>query len=223
MSRKRGRRTAGAAPASNDMMPALALLAASMAITPSVLPLDVHQFRVLSRDSGPNNYYRTIDEAGHSFIRGTYRPSLQTVTLFEPVPDSWHRGAKRLSWRWRALVLPRGGNECVPGKGDAAANVYVTWKRGLKWYSVKLIWSSEGDIGRTCNRIRNPFVASDSVILRSGAATGRWEEEEVDPDALFREHFGDDIPELQGIGLLTDGDQTQSVSAADFADFVLYR
>jgi hypothetical protein len=31
------------------------------------------------------------------------------------------------------------------------------------------------------------------------------------------------LPELQGIGILTDGDQTHSVSAADFAGFVLYK
>ena len=45
---------------------------------------------------------------------------------------------------------------------------------------------------------------------------------------LFRQHFtnGDprsEVPELQGIGLMSDGDQTGSISAADYAGFVLYK
>lgn len=194
------------------------VLAAALAL---VYPLDVKSFGVLTRDSGPVNYYRLVDSSGQRFIRGIYEPPLQTVTLFMPLPDQFRRGPLRLRWRWRAIELPKGGNECAEGKGDSAAAVYVTWKRGLRWYSVKLVWSADATVGSTCNRIRNPFVASDSVILRSGESGSRWRTEEVDIDALYRQHFGDDIPELQGIGLLTDGDQTRSVSAADYADFTL--
>ena len=65
-------------------------------------------------------------------------------------------------------------------------------------------------------------------MLRSGPPTGVWQEEEIDPDSLFRAHFeggnpAAEVPELQGIGILTDGDQTRSVSAADYTGFVLYK
>ena len=191
-------------------------------------PLDVHAFKVLERDSGPRNYYRTMSEDQEDFIRGVYSPSLKTVTLFAAVPDELHRGVRSIRFRWRARVLPRGADECKPDRGDAAANVYVAWKRGLRWYSVKLAWSTEAPLGATCNGTRNPFVASDTVIVRSGGPTGSWEEVEVDPDQLFRTHFEGgradaEVPELQGIGILTDGDQTHSVSAADYAGFVFYK
>jgi hypothetical protein len=191
--------------------------------------MDVREFRVLQRDSGPRNYYRWVTEGSdEELIRGVYSPQLQTVTLFAPLPEALHRGVRLMRFRWRALVLPRGGNECLDGRGDAAANVYVTWKRGMRWYSLKLVWSTEAAAGATCNVTRNPFVASDSIILRSGQPTGLWYEEEIDPDALFRQHFeggnpNAEVPELQGIGILTDGDQTRSVSAADFAGFVFYK
>jgi len=78
-------------------------------------------FKVLERDSGPRNYYRTMSEVEEQeFIRGVYSPSLQTVTLFAPVPDELRRGARSLRFRWRALVLPRGGNECKSGRGESA-------------------------------------------------------------------------------------------------------
>jgi Protein of unknown function (DUF3047) len=191
-------------------------------------PIPLGAFRVLERDSGPRTYYRTVAESSESFIRGVYGPSLETVTLFAPVPDDCRRGVRLIRFRWRALVLPRGGNECAAGRGDGAANVYVTWKHGLRWYSVKLVWSTEARVAETCNSTRNPFVASDSIILRSGGPTGVWREEQIDPDALYRSHFEGgradaEVPELQGIGILTDGDQTHTVSAADYADFVLYK
>jgi hypothetical protein len=192
-------------------------------------PIDMHRFRVLDRDSGPVSYYRIIpDPAVGYFIRGVYTPPLETVTLFADVGDGMRNGVERIRFRWRVWVLPVGANECVPGRGDAAANVYIAWKRGLRWYSVKLAWSSGAKVGETCDKIRSPLAASDTVVLRSGPPVGAWHEEEIDPDALFREHFeggnpNAEVPELQGIGMLTDGDQMHSVSAGDYADFVLYK
>src|SRR2546430_11576442 len=122
-------------------------------------PVDLHDFKVLERDSGPRNYYRTMAEVQDQFIRGVYNPSLKTVTLFAPVPDSLRRGARSFRFRWRALVLPKGGNECVEGRGDNAASVYVAWKRGMRWYSLKLVWSADAPVGASCNGTRNPFVA----------------------------------------------------------------
>lgn len=186
-------------------------------------PLDAQSFKVLERDSGETNYYRLVDSGEALYIRGLYTPPLATVTLFAPVPPEFRRGIRRLRWRWRAIELPTDGNECVEGRGDSAAAVYVTWKSGLRWYSLKFVWSSAALRGQTCNVIRNPLVASDSIVLESGSRGSRWVEEEVDPDALFREHFGGEVPELQGIGLMTDGDQTRSVSVADYGGFVLVK
>ena len=191
-------------------------------------PIDARRFQVLARDSGPTSYYWLVDDPSGPFIRGIYKPPLETVTLFADVGDGLRKGVDRIRFRWRAWVLPVDGNECVPGKGDAAANVYVAWKRGLRWYSVKLAWSTTAPLGASCAGIRNPLVATDTIILRSGPPTGVWQEEEIDPDALFRAHFeggnpAAEVPELQGVGMLTDGDQTHSMSAADYAGFVLYK
>jgi hypothetical protein len=191
-------------------------------------PLDLSALKVLQRDSGPVNYYRTIWDGADSFIRADYQPGMQTVTLFEPLPDLFRRGVRKFRWRWRALVLPKNGNECANGLGDSAAAVYVTWKRGLRWYSLKFIWSTDAKVGQVCNKQRNPFVFSDSIVLHSGQTSAEWVEEEVDPEALFQQHFIDTgdtdyLPELQGIGILTDGDQTNSQSSADYAGFEMWK
>jgi len=198
-------------------------------------PFDVREFKILDQRYDPENphaevksYYQVIDDGHDRFIHGLYLPPRDTVTLFHEIPDPLRNGVRRMTWRWRAFVLPRKGNECAERLGDSAAAVYVTWKRGLRWYSLKFIWSAEAPLGATCNKIRNPFMASDSIVLRTGSTSIGWVEESIDPEALFREHFeggnsNADVPELQGIGLMSDGDQTSSPSGADYADFVLYK
>lgn len=188
--------------------------------------IDVHSFRVLESYSGPVSYYKIVEDPDEPFIRATYRPPLETVTLGAEVPDALHQRTKRVHWRWRAQVLPKGGNECKDGYGDSAAAVYVSWKRGLKWYSLKYVWSSVAPKGATCDQKRNLFVVQDTVILESGGPVGVWKDEEIDPSAEFRAHFEEgnpnaDVPDFLGIGIMSDGDQTQSISSADYTDFIL--
>ena len=109
-----------------------------------------------------------------------------------------------------------------------AAVVYLTWKRGLRYYTLKYVWSAVGTKGRTCDSKRNPFVAQDTIILESGGPLGSWRTEDIDLAAQFRAHFehGDakaEVPDFVGIGLMTDGDQTGSPSAADFGSFTLVK
>jgi len=193
---------------------------------PQITPIDVHAFRVLESYSGPVSYYKIVLDPDLPFIRAVYRPPLETVTLGAEVPEQLRQRTMLVRWKWRAQELPKGGNECKGGFGDSAAVVYVSWKRGLKWYSVKYTWSSEAEKGRTCDQKRNLFVAQDTVILESGGPLGEWRTEEIDPTVAFREHFeggnpNADVPDFVGIGIMSDGDQTRSISAADYAAFEL--
>jgi hypothetical protein len=188
--------------------------------------LDARRFRVIDSESGPTNYYEVVDDPSGAFIRAEYWPPLETVTLGIEMPERLKKGVKKIRWRWRAQVLPKGGNDCRDGRADSAAAVYVTFKRGLKWYSLKYVWAGEGARGKFCQQKRNPFVAQDAIVLEAGGPTNEWRIEEIDPSADFRRHFenGDpnaDVPELQGVGIMTDGDQTASISAADFGGFTL--
>ncbi|GAC1342713.1 MAG: hypothetical protein NVS2B9_02950 [Myxococcales bacterium] len=176
--------------------------------------------------SGSTSYYRIVEDPTEPFIRATYHPKLETVTLGHEVPDELRARTRKLRWKWRAMVLPKNGDECASGMTDSSAVVYASWKRGLKWYSLKYVWSSVGKKGQVCDQKRNLFVVQDTVILESGGPTGVWKTEEIDPSREFLAHFegGDpnaDVPDLVGVGIMTDGDQTHSVSAADYAGFAL--
>jgi hypothetical protein len=161
-------------------------------------------------------------------LRSEYHPPDKTSLYGWQAPDGERERVRSITWSWRARVLPHGGNECVHGKEDSAASVYLTWRRGLRWYTLKYVWSASGAKGAVCHPKRNPFVAQDTVILETGPSGGAWRTETIDLAAAFRRHFehGDPsapVPPFYGIGLLTDGDQTGSPSSADFGTFTLAR
>lgn len=205
----------------------MGVLAASVAASaaPS-LRIEAGDWHVVERDSGPVNYYRVTTEEGVTFVRSRYLPPMKTTVLGWQIPEAQRKRARGLRWTWRAQALPHGGDECARGKGDSAAVVYVTWKRGLRYYTLKYVWSAVGTKARVCDKKRNPFVAQDTVILESGAPLNVWRTEELDLPAEFRKHFEDgdanaNVPDFMGIGIMSDGDQTQSESSADFGTFMI--
>ena len=190
--------------------------------------LPVTSFRVVERESGPTNYYRLHKNADPPFIRAEYHPPYETTVLAVQVADADRAPARVLSWRWRALALPKGGNECQAGKGDSAAVIYLSWRRGLRWYTLKYVWSAVAPKGAVCDEKSSPFVAQKTVVLESGAPLDVWKSERIDLKAEFRKHFENadpsaSVPDFLGIGIMSDGDQTRSDSSADYADFVLER
>ncbi len=198
----------------------------TLAASNSPIALPMQDWRLVERESGPTNYFTLHREKPFPFIRASYRPPFETAVLGYRVPDEDRSRVRWLSWKWRAITLPTGGNECAPSKGDSAAVVYVSWRRTLRWYALKYVWSSVGPRGATCDRKRNPFMAQDTVILQTGAPTGVWRGETIDLDAEFRRHFADgdasaSVPDFMGVGIMSDGDQTRSDSVADYAEFQL--
>lgn len=202
-----------------------ALLLGSASPSSHLQTLDMSRWKPIPSESGPKNYYQLVTTPIEQFLHAAYEPPWETTVMGISFTGEPHRA--RLRWRWRALTLPKGGNECVRGKADSAGLLYAAWRRGLKWYVLKFVWSSTVPKGTRCAHQENPFKAEETVVLESGPAQlNRWIEEEVDLDAEFRRAFAGgnpkaEVPPLKGLALLTDGDQTHSQSAADWADFAL--
>lgn len=204
------------------------LVAVSPAHGDPDLVVDASAWRIIKGESGPVNYYTAQSEGAVRYVHARYLPPMKTAVLGYQIPDADRRRVKKLRWTWRAVTLPAGGDECVPDKADSAAVVYVTWKRGLRYYSLKYVWSAAGKKGSVCDSTRNPFVAQDTIIVESGGPLGTWRSVEIDLDQHFRHHFEHDdqtatVPDFVGLGLMTDGDQTHSESAADYGAFVMVR
>src|SRR5258708_21346089 len=77
------------------------------------MPLGVGQWRVIERESGPDNYYTLGADAAMPFIRAHYRPPQSTTVLGFRIDGDARSKARTVRWKWRAMTLPRDGNECV--------------------------------------------------------------------------------------------------------------
>jgi len=206
--------------------PATPAPAAKAASGGGALRAAVEQWRIIDSQSGPVNYYSVLRDGPRSFVRGTYQPPNKKAVLGFEVPEASRNRMHRLEWSWRAITFPQQGDECVKEKGDSVAVLYVTWRRFLRWYSLKYVWSATRKPGTVCDRRRNTFVAQDTVVLESGGPAGVWKRESIDLAREFRAHFSDgdehaELPPLMGLGMMTDGDQTKSASTGDYSDFVL--
>jgi hypothetical protein len=107
--------------------------------------------------------------------------------------------------------------------------VSLVFKRGMRWYVLKYVWSGNSPLGAVCERKRSLLLTRDTIILERGPARETWLREVVDVRRAFIDHFADGdpaaaVPDFVGIGVMSDGDQTHSESGADWAGFeVVYR
>jgi len=61
-------------------------------------------------------------------------------------------------------------------------------------------------------------------VRETGAGSGEWVTEQIDLHRAFLSHFGQGkrdatVPDLVGVGIMSDGDQTNSPSGADWTGF----
>jgi hypothetical protein len=84
------------------------------------ITIGASDWQIIKRESGPVNYYAvTTDESQQSFVRASYRPPMKTAVLGYQVGAADRRRIAKVRWKWRAITLPSGGDECLSGKGDS--------------------------------------------------------------------------------------------------------
>lgn len=189
------------------------------------LAISPRSFKVLEQDSGPVNYYSVFTEGGTEMIRSVYKPPLETVVFATVIPDEARKTVSQVSWRWRVHQLPKDSNDCGPGFSDSGASVFLTFKSGMKYKILKYVWSTTGVRFSFCQSKRGWFLDRDTILLHVGGPLDSWVSESVDPRAAYAKHFEtklEDVPDFVGIAVMTDGDQSNSVVASDYADFVVH-
>jgi hypothetical protein len=142
-------------------------------------------------------------------------PALDYGKAFKDHPVPLEK-VRALRWRWRAVHHPT--VDADPWL-DCAASVYVVIKvpsvvqggRGFKF-----AWLAKpGATGTHQHGLLQ-------VALTHEPATVAWRPESVDLCALYRREFGAcEGQHVLYVGVMTDGDGTQSLSEADYADFQL--
>jgi hypothetical protein len=131
-----------------------------------------------------------------------------------------------LTWSWKALALPAGGDVRERGRDDQAIQVYVIFPR---WPSPKVnsdvigyIWDSRAPAGLkiTSPQSRNVRL----VVLQSGGENaGRWIREERNVYQDYVELFRREPPKVGKIAVMIDSNDTRSSAESYIHDLAFLR
>jgi hypothetical protein len=119
-----------------------------------------------------------------------------------------------LHWEWKAVVLPEGGDERYKKTGDSAAGIYVIFS-GLLPKNIKYVWSSSLPVG---TNTKSPYTGRTEIVVlqNNSSPLETWVSEEVNVYKDYRRLFGEEPSEVQGIGIMTDSDNTKSIALAHY-------
>jgi hypothetical protein len=114
-----------------------------------------------------------------------------------------------LRWSWKvAGTLPKGDERSRAGD-DYAARIYLIFPHVIPWKTraIAYIWANRLPRGES---LPNAYTANLRMLaVESGPAkAGQWIVEERNVAEDYRRLFGSPPPALQGVGLMTDSDDT---------------
>jgi hypothetical protein len=120
-----------------------------------------------------------------------------------------------LSWQWRVLELPRGGDERYKKTGDSAAAIYVIFPGLLRPDNLKYVWSPTLPIATTTE---SPYSSKTKIVVlrNQSSPLGTWVSEKVNVYEDYKRLFGRDPEHVQAIGLMSDSDNTESRAEAHY-------
>ena len=132
-----------------------------------------------------------------------------------------------LTWRWKVMTLPAGGDVRNKSKDDQAAQIYLHFARFPKminFWDIGYIWDSVTPKGSILPS-RQPIGSRvQYIVLQSGSRKlGQWVSERRN---VYKDHkrlFGKNPPELMGIALMIDSDNTNSSAECYFDDLAFHQ
>lgn len=125
-----------------------------------------------------------------------------------------------LSWRWKVTRLPEGADVRDKKKDDQAAQMYVMFPRFPKMVNTRLV----GYIWETSAPKMAKITSGKSsntryIVLQSGPENlGKWVTETRNVYEDYKTLFGEEPPEIGGITIMIDSDDTGSSAESYFTD-----
>ncbi len=146
-----------------------------------------------------------------------------------------------IQWRWKVDNIIQSGDVTKKEGDDYPARIYITFEydsskvgffEKAKFEIIKLaygqyppigainyIWESNTPIGTI---VPNPFTDHvQMIVTQSGSQrVGEWVTEERNVYEDYKEAFGEEPPNISGIAIMTDTDNTKESATAYYGDIV---
>ena len=126
-----------------------------------------------------------------------------------------------MNWSWRIDKKLGKLNEQSKEGDDYAARVYVIVDGGLIPWNTKAlnyVWSSNQPRGTTWGNAYLPKNAKMTAVRGSQDKVGGWVREKRNIRADFKQIFGKDITEIDGVAIMTDTDNGKGQATAAYGD-----
>ncbi|MEK6709260.1 MAG: DUF3047 domain-containing protein [Nitrospinota bacterium] len=124
-----------------------------------------------------------------------------------------------LSWKWKVTQIPPEGDARVQNRDDQAAGLYVIFPRFPTFVNSQLIgyiWDSNVPAGTVLQSKKNALV--HYIVVRSGSQDlNQWITEERNVLEDYRRVFGQNPPDVGGISVMIDTDDTRAAAESYFA------
>jgi hypothetical protein len=125
-----------------------------------------------------------------------------------------------LNWSWRVKNVFTGNVERSKAGDDYPARIYVVVSGGLFFWKSKAInyvWSSNQPVG---SEWPNAYTGNAIMIaVRAGdKQLGQWVSERRNVREDLKRVFGDDLPHIDVVAVMVDGDNTGQAATSYFGD-----
>jgi hypothetical protein len=158
---------------------------------------------------------KVLKEGGKNILR--LRSQEASVSVYKEFKLNL-RKFPRLKWRWKITKLPKNADARINSKDDQAAGVYVVFPRFPSMINSQLlayVWETSVPEGTVLRNRKNPMV--HYIVVRSGKGKlDQWITEERNVLEDYRMVFGEEPPEVGGISLQIDTDDTHSQAESFF-------
>lgn len=207
---------------------ALALTASVTAAAPAHAVRTVEDFSQYEVDKFPKSFrtypfqrgkaddvYIVKEEGGNKFLHASDDKDISVQTFKRYVWDT--EKYPHFSWKWRAVTLPKGGDERNGMPNDSACGIYVTFG-GYTGNAIKYVWSTTLPAGTVVEKKPGKFYI---LVVESGpGSVGSWQAKAVNVMEDYRRIFKSEPKKHpDGFGLLTDGNATHTPAVCDYDDF----
>ena len=190
-----------------------------------------------------HTHYRLVEdeEAGGVVVRAESRDAASGLRRAVDVDPDTH---PILEWRWRISRVFEQGDVTRKAGDDYPARIYVAFAydperasffERVKFEALRIvygeyppraainyIWASHSAIG---TMVANPHSErARMIVVESGAErAGQWRSERRDVAADYQRAFGEPVPRISGVAIMTDTDDTGESAVSWFGDIVFRR
>jgi hypothetical protein len=170
----------------------------------------------------PTYDFAVVENDGHNVLH--VRSRNESSTIIKDLRSKVRLEATPvLEWRWKAMVLPKGGNSCRKATDDQALQLFVVWPRfpeSVRSRIIGYVWDTTAKVGTICPSEKTRTVTY--VVVRSGEAeVGKWITERRNLREDFKKIYGEEPEDPAAISVAVDSNDTKSTAEGYIGPIVL--